>query len=156
MARMTLQVNGTAHTVDADPSCPLLYVLRDDLKMNNPHFGCGLGQCGSCMIIMNGDAVRSCILPVSLAAGKTILTLEGLGTAEDPDPVQRAFIEKQAFECGYCLNGWVMTTKALLDQNPNPSEAQIGTALEDVICRCGAHERILAAVHLAVELKGKG
>jgi nicotinate dehydrogenase subunit A len=156
MARMTLQVNGTAHTVDADPSCPLLYVLRDDLKMNNPRFGCGLGQCGSCMIIMNGDAVRSCILPVSLAAGKTILTLEGLGTAEDPDPVQRAFIEKQAFECGYCLNGWVMTTKALLDQNPNPSEAQIGTALEDVICRCGAHERILAAVHLAAELKGQG
>ncbi len=156
MARITLQVNGTAHIVDADPNCPLLYVLRDDLEMKNPRFGCGLGQCGSCMIIMDGDAVRSCILPVSLAAGKTILTLEGLGTAEDPDPVQRAFIEKQAFECGYCLNGWVMTTKALLDQNPNPSEAQIGTALEDVICRCGAHERILAAVRRAAELKGQG
>ena len=156
MARISLKVNGTAHAVDADPDCPLLYVLRDDLELKNPHFGCGLGQCGACTVIIDGNAVRSCILPASRAAGKEILTLEGLGTAERPDPVQTAFIEKQAFECGYCLNGWVMTTKALLDKQPNPSEAQIRTALESLMCRCGSHVEILAAVRRAVELKGQG
>jgi nicotinate dehydrogenase subunit A len=154
MARISLKVNGTDHTVDAEPDCPLLYVLRDDLELKNPRFGCGLGQCGACTVIVDGNAVRSCLLPVSRAAGKEILTLEGLGTAERPDPVQRAFIEKQGFECGYCLNGWVMTTKALLDKQPNPSETQIKTALESLICRCGSHVEILAAVRRAVELKG--
>src|SRR5229473_1733108 len=125
MARTSLKVNGRAHIVDADPDCPLLYVLRDDLELKNPRFGCGLGQCGACTVIIDRNAVRSCMLPVSRAAGKEIITLEGLGTAEHPDPVQRAFIEKQAFQCGYCLNGWVMTTKALLDKQPHPTETQI-------------------------------
>jgi len=156
MARISLTVNGTAHTVDADPDCPLLYVLRNDLELKNPHFGCGLAQCGACTVIVDGNAVRSCILPVSRAADKKILTLEGLGTAERPDPVQKAFIEKQGFQCGYCLNGWVMTTKALLDKQPNPSETQIRTALESLMCRCGSHVEILAAVRRAVELKGQG
>jgi len=156
MARISLTVNGTVHTVDADPDCPLLYVLRDDLELKNPHFGCGLAQCGACTVIIDGNAVRSCILPVSRAADKKILTLEGLGTAEHPDPVQKAFIEKQGFQCGYCLNGWVMTTKALLDKQPNPSETQIRTALESLMCRCGSHVEILAAVRRAVELKGQG
>jgi nicotinate dehydrogenase subunit A len=154
MPRIPLKVNGTAHTVDVESDCPLLYVLRDDLGLKNPRFGCGLGQCGACTIIIDGNAVRSCILPVSRAAGREILTLEGLGTAEHPDPIQTAFIEKQAFECGYCLNGWVMTTKALLDKNPNPSEPQIKTAMESLICRCGSQVRILAAVRRAAELKG--
>ena len=156
MARISLTVNGTVHTVDADPDCPLLYVLRNDLELKNPHFGCGLAQCGACTVIIDGNAVRSCILPVSRAADKKILTLEGLGTAERPDPVQKAFIEKQGFQCGYCLNGWVMTTKALLDKQPNPSETQIRTALESLMCRCGSHVEILAAVRRAVELKGQG
>jgi nicotinate dehydrogenase subunit A len=155
MARISLKVNGTARTVDVEPDCPLLYVLRDDLELKNPRFGCGLGQCGACTVILDGNAVRSCIVPVSRVAGKEILTLEGLGTAERPDPVQRAFIEKQAFECGYCLNGWVMTTKALLDKNANPTDTQIRTALESLICRCGSHVQILAAVRRAVELKGQ-
>ena len=156
MARISLTVNGKARTVDAEPDCPLLYVLRDDLELKNPRFGCGLGQCGACTVIIEGNAVRSCILPVSRVAGKEILTLEGLGTPEHPDPVQKAFIEKQAFECGYCLNGWVMTTKALLDKQPHPSDAQIRTALESLICRCGSHVQILAAVRRAAELKGQG
>jgi nicotinate dehydrogenase subunit A len=156
MARASLRVNGKFHVVDVDPDCPLLYVLRDDLQLNNPRFGCGLGQCGACTVIVDNNAVRSCMLPVSRAAGKEILTLEGLGTPERPDPVQRAFIEKQAFECGFCLNGWVMTTKALLDKQPHPTEPQIKTALQGLICRCGSHSQILAAVRRAAEIKGQG
>ena len=156
MARASLKVNGKAHVVDVDPECPLLYVLRDDLQLNNPRFGCGLGQCGACTVLVDNNAVRSCMLPVSRAAGKEIVTLEGLGTPEHPHPVQQAFIEKQAFQCGYCLNGWVMTTKALLDKQPHPTDAQIRTALQNLICRCGSHVQILAAVRRAAELKGQG
>ena len=156
MARASLKVNGKAHVVDVDPECPLLYVLRDDLQLNNPRFGCGLGQCGACTVIVDNNAVRSCMLRVSRAAGKEIVTLEGLGTPDHPHPVQQAFIEKQAFQCGYCLNGWVMTTKALLDKQTHPTDVQIKTALQGLICRCGSHVQILAAVRRAAELKGQG
>src|SRR5947209_20065346 len=115
MARTTLTINGRPHVVDVDPDTPLLYVLRDTLEMNNPRFGCGLGQCGACTVLLDNRAVRSCQIPVSRAAGKTVTTLEGLGTPEHPHPVQQAFIDAQAFQCGYCLNGWVLTAKTLLD-----------------------------------------
>src|SRR5271169_1675901 len=124
MSIASLKVNGQTHSVDLDPEIPLLYVLRNDLALKNPRFGCGLGQCGACTVIVNGQAVRSCVLPAAAAVGKEIVTLEGLGTPGNPHPVQKAFIEKQAIQCGYCLNGWVMTTKALLDKNPNPTDAQ--------------------------------
>ena len=124
MSQASLKINGQMHAVDVDPQCPLLYVLRDNLSMNNPRFGCGLGQCGACTVLVDGRAVRSCTLPVSRAAGHEIVTLEGLGTPDKPHPVQAAFIEEQTFQCGYCLNGWVLTTKALLDKNPNPTDAR--------------------------------
>jgi nicotinate dehydrogenase subunit A len=147
----SLKINGQMHTVDADPDCPLLYALRDNLSMNNPRFGCGLGQCGACTVLVDNRAVRSCMLPVSRAVGKEIVTLEGLGTPDHPHPVQAAFIEEQTFQCGYCLNGWVLTTKALLDKNPNPTDAETRAALESLVCRCGSHVRILAAVRRAAE-----
>jgi len=151
MGRVSLQVNGRAQVVDVDLECPLLYVLRDNLGLNNPRFGCGLGQCGACTVLLNGRAVRSCRLPVSLAAGKQILTLEGLGTPGNPDPVQKAFLEDQAFQCGYCLNGWVLTAKALLDKNPHPTDAEIRNAFEGLVCRCGSHLGIFSAVRRAAE-----
>ena len=155
MSRAALKINGQMHEVDADPQCPLLYVLRDDLAMNNPRFGCGLGQCGACTVLVDGRAMRSCTLPLARATGKEITTLDGLATGDNPHPVQAAFIEEQTFQCGYCLNGWVLTTKALLDQNPHPSDAEIRTALESLVCRCGSHVRILAAVRRAAEsMKG--
>ncbi|HEY7790823.1 MAG TPA: (2Fe-2S)-binding protein [Vicinamibacterales bacterium] len=149
MSRFSLTVNGQSHTVDADPDCPLLYVLRDTLALNNPRFGCGLGQCGACTVIVDHHAVRSCRIPVSSAAGRPIVTLDGLGTPEHPHPIQQAFIDEQAFQCGYCLNGWVMTAKALLDGNPHPSEEEIRRAFQGLICRCGSHVGILAAVRRA-------
>jgi nicotinate dehydrogenase subunit A len=149
MARASLKVNGRLHVVDADPDCPLLYVLRDNLALNNPRFGCGLGQCGACTVLVDNRAVRSCMLPVSRAAGKEIVTIEGLGTPARPHPVQRAFIEEQAFQCGYCLNGWVMTAVALLDRNPHPTDNEVRASCESLICRCGSHTRILAAVQRA-------
>jgi nicotinate dehydrogenase subunit A len=145
----SLKVNGQTHVVDVDPDCPLLYVLRDNLALNNPRFGCGLGQCGACTVIVDDRAVRSCLLPVSRAIGKEIVTLEGLGTPGTPHPVQTAFIEEQTFQCGYCLNGWVMSTKAFLDKNPNPSDADVRKAFETLVCRCGSHARIFSAVHRA-------
>jgi nicotinate dehydrogenase subunit A len=155
MSRASLKVNGQMHEVDADPQCPLLYVLRDNLSMNNPRFGCGLGQCGACTVLVDGRPARSCLLPVSRATGREIVTLEGLGTPEKPHPVQAAFIEAQTFQCGYCLNGWVLTTKALLDKNPNPSDAEMRSALESLVCRCGSHMQIFAAVRRAAEtMKG--
>ena len=155
MSRATLKINGQMHEVDADPQCPLLYVLRDDLAMDNPRFGCGLGQCGACTVLVDGRAMRSCMLPLARATGKEITTLEGLANGDKPHPVQAAFIEEQTFQCGYCLNGWVLSTKALLDQNPHPSDAEIRTALESLVCRCGSHVRILAAVRRAAEsMKG--
>src|SRR4029077_132072 len=130
-------------------------VLRDNLALNNPRFGCGLGQCGACTVLVDNRAVRSCLLPVSRAAGKEIVPLEGLGSPENPHPVQQAFIDEQAFQCGYCLNGWVLTAKALLEKTPNPTDAQIRGALESLVCRCGSHVRIFAAVRRAAEiLKG--
>jgi nicotinate dehydrogenase subunit A len=123
--------------------------------MNNPRFGCGLGQCGACTVLVDGRPTRSCLLPVSRATGHDITTLEGLGTPEKPHPVQAAFIEAQTFQCGYCLNGWVLTTKALLDKNPNPTDAEMRSALESLICRCGSHMQIFAAVRRAAEtMKG--
>lgn len=152
MARFPLTVNGRAHTVDADPDCPLLYVLRDTLALANPRFGCGLGQCGACTVILDQHAVRSCRIPVSSAAGRPIVTLEGLGTPEQPHPVQQAFIDAQAFQCGYCLNGWVMTAKALFDSSPHPSEEEIRRAFQGLVCRCGSHVGILDAVRRAAGL----
>jgi nicotinate dehydrogenase subunit A len=152
----SLNVNGQMHIVDVDPECPLLYVLRDDLAFNNPRFGCGLGQCGACTVIVNGQAARSCLLPVSAAVGKEIVTLEGLGGPGNPHPVQTAFIEEQAIQCGYCLNGWVMMAKALLDKNPHPTDAQMRSAFESLVCRCGSHVRIFAAVRRAAAEMQKG
>jgi nicotinate dehydrogenase subunit A len=156
MPSVSLKVNGKLHRVEADPACPLLYVLRDDLGLNNPRFGCGLGQCGSCTVLVNQVPTRSCMLPVSRAAGKEIVTLEGLAVHDAPHPVQKAFIEEQAFQCGYCLNGWVMTTKALLDKHPQPTDEQMRAAFEGLVCRCGSHAQIAAAVRRASsELKGR-
>jgi len=149
----TVNVNGSDHSVEADEHCPLLYVLRNDIELNNPRFGCGLAQCGACTVIVDGKAVRSCIAPISSVKGKKITTLEGLGTPEHPDPVQRAFIDEQAFQCGYCLNGWVMTTKALLGANPHPTEDQITDAFSGLVCRCGSHVSIFRAVRRAAGLK---
>lgn len=149
MARTTLSVNGRSHVVDVDPDCPLLYVLRDTLELNNPRFGCGLGQCGACTVLVDNRAVRSCSLPVSRVAGKAIVTIEGLATAGRPHPVQQAFIDEQTFQCGYCLNGWVLTAKALLDATPKPSDSDVRKACESLICRCGSHTRIFSAVQRA-------
>ena len=156
MARTSLKVNGKAHVVDVDPECPLLYVLRDNLALNNPRFGCGLGQCGACAVLLDNRAVRSCRLPVSLATGKEITTLEGLGSPENPHPVQKAFIEGQAFQCGYCLNGWVLTAKALLDKNPHPTDTEMRRAFESLVCRCGSHVGIFNAVRKAVDSMKRG
>jgi len=149
MAHIALKVNGKAHLVDVDPECPLLYVLRDNAGLNNPRFGCGLGQCGACTVLVNQVPVRSCLLPVARASGKEIVTLEGLGTPEHPHPVQKAFIEAQAFQCGYCLNGWVLATKALLDKHPHPTDDQMSSAFQGLVCRCGSHAQIAAAVRIA-------
>jgi nicotinate dehydrogenase subunit A len=153
MSRVSLTINGWLREVDVDPECPLLYVLRDTLALNNPRFGCGLGQCGACTVLVDNRAVRSCTLPVSRAAGKQIVTIEGLGTLERPHRVQQAFIDEQAFQCGYCLNGWVLTAKALLDRNPHPDDKEIRTACENLVCRCGSHTQIFAAVRRAAGAK---
>jgi nicotinate dehydrogenase subunit A len=146
MATFKLNVNGRSQTVDADPSTPLLYVLSDDLELRGPKFGCGLGQCGACTVIIKGQATRSCITPVSTVAGAEITTLEGLGTIEKPHPIQQAFIDQQAMQCGFCVNGVIMTAKAYLDSNPKASEAQIHQAMANVLCRCHAHARMMAAI----------
>ena len=153
MAHFSLRVNGKRLSVDVDAECPLLYVLRDDAGLNNPRFGCGLGQCGACTVLVGGLPMRSCVLPVSRAVGKDIVTLEGLGTPENPHPVQRAFIEEQAFQCGYCLNGWVLSAKALLDKHPHPTGEQMTAAFEGLVCRCGSHVQIAAAVRRAAGMK---
>src|SRR6516164_10278230 len=141
-----LTVNGRIHDVDAEGDTALLYVLRNDLALNGPKYGCGLGECGTCTVLIDGVAARSCAIPISGCVGRTIVTLEGLGTRDRPDPVQQAFIEEQAAQCGYCLNGMIMTTKALLAINPRPSETEIREALRYNLCRCGAHVEILRAV----------
>ena len=143
---MNLLVNGKRHTVDVEPSTPLLYVLRNDLDLAGPRFGCGLGQCGACTVIANGQAIRSCVTPVNAVANQDITTLEGLGTPEQPHPIQQAFIDEQAAQCGFCLNGVILTAKAFLDQQPRASEADIKQALDTVLCRCFVHVRMLRAI----------
>jgi nicotinate dehydrogenase subunit A len=151
MARYSLVVNGKTRSVDADPDTPLLYVLRDNLALNGPKFGCGLAQCGACTVHVDGAATRSCVVPVSTLQGRRITTLEGLGSANKPHPVQQAFIDEQAVQCGYCINGMVMTSAALLAKNANPSEAEIRQALAGNLCRCGTHQRIVKAVQRAAK-----
>ncbi|HEX7969167.1 MAG TPA: (2Fe-2S)-binding protein [Stellaceae bacterium] len=146
-----LTVNGARHRVSARGDTPLLYVLRNDLELNGAKFGCGLGQCGACTVIVDGEAVRSCSYPVALAAGKKVTTIEGLGTIAEPHPVQKAFIDEQAAQCGYCINGMVMTATALLKQNAKPSYTDIRQALAGNLCRCGTHHRILRAVARAAK-----
>jgi len=147
MPTFKFQLNGQETTVESwDPNQPLLYVLRNDLELHGPKFGCGMSQCGACTVIMDGKSTRSCVTTVKQAAGKSITTLEGLGTPEKPHPIQAAFIAEQAAQCGYCANGMIMTAKALLDANPHPTESQVKQGLSGVICRCGTHTRILRAV----------
>lgn len=144
-----LRVNGKDHTVDVDPNTPLIYVLRNDLGLNGAKFGCGLGQCGACTVLANGEAILSCITPVASVQGQEVITLEGLGTLEHPHPIQKAFIEEQAVQCGYCTNGMILNTKVLLEKTPNPTEPEIRQALDHVICRCGGHVDIIRAVKRA-------
>ena len=151
LTRHRLRVNGAGHSVEAEGTTPLLYLLRNDLALNGPKYGCGLGECGACMVLIDGLAARSCAVPVSLCEDREIVTLEGLGSIEAPHPIQQAFIEAQAAQCGYCLNGMIMTTKALLDRNPSPQEGEIREALRYNLCRCGTHVEILRAVMLAAE-----
>lgn len=149
---MKLNVNKRQHEVDADPRTPLLYVLRDDLKLNAAKFGCGLGQCGACTVLVDGEPVFSCVTPLAMLANKEITTLEGLGTLEEPAPIQRAFIEAQAAQCGYCIPGMMMRAQALLQKNPRAGDAEIRAWLEPNLCRCGTHMRILRAIHRAQEM----
>jgi len=148
---LELTVNGRPVTVDVEPDTPLLYVLRNDLQLNSPKFGCGLAQCGACTVIVDGAAVRSCVTPTATVVGKAITTLEELGTLDAPHPLQQAFIAEQAAQCGYCINGMIMTAKAFLDQNPNADEAAIRQALNRNLCRCGTHLRILRAINRYVQ-----
>jgi len=140
-----LTVNGRIHDINAAPDTALLYVLRNDLELNGPKFGCGLGECGTCTVLIDGVAARACVIPISGCVGREILTLEGLGSREQPDPVQQAFIDEQAAQCGYCLNGMIMSTKALLRRTPHPTEADVLEALRYNLCRCGAHIEIMRA-----------
>ena len=144
-----LTVNGAIHDIAAAPDTPLLYILRNDLALNGPKFGCGLGECGACTVIIDNVAARACVVPLSACAQRSIMTLEGLGTRDRPDPLQAAFVAHQAAQCGYCLNGMIMTAKALLLRNPRPSEQEIKQALRYNLCRCGTHVEILAAVMAA-------
>ena len=147
----TLQVNGTTHTIEADPDMPLLYALRNDLGLDNPKFGCGLAQCGACTVHMNGEAVRSCATPMAAAQNQTITTLNGLGTPDKLHPLQKAYIAEQAVQCGYCVNGWIMTAAALLTKNPNPTDADLREGLAGLKCRCGTHVAITRAIKRAAE-----
>ena len=146
MSVIALTINGRAHSLDVDPATPLLYVLRNDLELNGPKFGCGLGQCGACTVIARGRAIRSCVTPVGTLTGADITTLEGLGTVERPHPLQQAFIDEQAAQCGFCLSGVILTAKAFLDSNPKASEADIRQAMSTVLCRCFVHTRMLRAI----------
>ena len=149
MSQITLKVNGTTETVDVDPSTPLLYVLRNDLDLHGPRFGCGLGQCGACTVIIEGEAVRSCVRRVSTVAGREITTLEGLSVNGTLHPVQQAWIDEQVPQCGFCQNGQILTAKALLDRNPTPTDAEIREAMERTLCRCMTYYRVQAAIRRA-------
>jgi nicotinate dehydrogenase subunit A len=146
MSALNLKVNGQRYSLDVDPQAPLLYVLSDDLTLRGPKFGCGLGQCGACTVIVNGEAIRSCITPVAAVAGSEITTLEGLGTIEKPHAIQKAFIDEQAMQCGFCINGVIMTAKAFMDRNPKATDAQIRHAMSGVLCRCHGHGRMIRAI----------
>jgi nicotinate dehydrogenase subunit A len=146
MPTISLRVNGGVHAVDVDPETPLLYVLGDELHLRGPKFGCGLGQCGACTVLMNGHAVRSCVTPVSEVNHAEILTLEGLGTSAKPHPIQQAFIDEEAAQCGFCLSGVILSAKAFLDRNPKATDDQIRAALAGVLCRCFAHARMFKAI----------
>jgi nicotinate dehydrogenase subunit A len=146
MAQVRLTVNGRAYTVDVDPATPLLYVLGEELQLRGPKFGCGLGQCGACTVIAGGTAIRSCITPVSTVQGAEIVTLEGLGTPDQPHPIQQAFIDEQAAQCGFCLSGVILSAKAFLDRQPNATDAELRQALGGVLCRCFTHTRMFKAI----------
>jgi nicotinate dehydrogenase subunit A len=152
---ISLNVNGVSHSVPAEPDTPLLYVLRNDLELNGAKFGCGLAQCGACTVLIDGKAVRSCVTPISTLEKSEITTLEGLGSVDKPHALQLAFIEEQAAQCGYCINGMIMSAKELLDRNPRPSESDVRTALAGNLCRCGTHNRIVRAVLRAAEAQAK-
>jgi isoquinoline 1-oxidoreductase subunit alpha len=156
MAIIKLNVNGRTHSVDVDPATPLLYVLRNDLDLSGPRFGCGLAQCGACTVILKGAAVRSCLMPVSSVEGAAVTTLEGLSSGGRLDPVQQAWIDEQAPQCGFCQNGQIMTAKALLTQNPSPSDAEIRSGMAGVLCRCMTYYRVQAAVRRAARLIATG
>jgi nicotinate dehydrogenase subunit A len=146
MSKISLKVNGQSHTLELDPATPLLFVLSDELGLRGPKFGCGMAQCGACTVILRGEAVRSCITPVGSVGQDEVTTLEGLGTPEKPHPIQQAFIEEGAAQCGFCLSGVILTAKALLDEKPKASDQDVRTALSDVLCRCFAHARMMRAI----------
>ena len=148
---ITLSVNGTSHQIDIDPATPLLYVLRGELGLNGAKFGCGLGQCGACTVIVEGEPVYACLVPVIALQDRKITTVEGLGTADTPNPLQQAFIDEQAAQCGYCSTGMIMRAQALLDRNPAPSDAEIRSRMEANLCRCGTYLRIIRAIRRASE-----
>jgi nicotinate dehydrogenase subunit A len=152
---ISLKVNGASRSVDAEPDTPLLYVLRNDLSLNGAKYGCGAAQCGACTVLVNGVATRSCVTPVGQIGQREVTTIEGLGTLEKLHPLQRAFIEEQALQCGYCTNGMIVTAKALLDRNPRPTEAQVRDGLAGNLCRCGSHNRIVRAVLRAAQANGR-
>jgi len=149
MSRLVIRVNGRRHVVKASPNTPLLYILRNELHLSGPRFGCGLSQCGACTVHLGDKAIRSCVTPALAAAHKPVTTLEGLGTAAKPSPVQKAFIDHQAAQCGYCTNGMIMASTAFLKKNPHPSEEEIKKAMSPWLCRCGTHFRIVAAIRAA-------
>ena len=155
MTQISLKVNGRVRVVDTDPATPLLYVLRDDLGLKGPRFGCGLGQCGACTVILDGNAVRSCITPVKTAQKRAITTLEGLGSSTKPHALQRAFVEEQAAQCGFCMNGILMNAMMLLDKNSSPSSDEIRTALDPILCRCGSHLRVIRAIQRAAKMAAR-
>src|SRR5436190_9136731 len=152
---ISLKINGSSRSVPADPDTPLLYVLRNDLALNGAKFGCGLAQCGACTVLIDGKATRSCVTPISAVGNSEITTVEGLGSIEKPHALQQAFIEEQAVQCGYCINGMIMSAKELLDRNPQPSEGDVRTALAGNLCRCGTHNRIVRAVLRAAQISAK-
>jgi nicotinate dehydrogenase subunit A len=156
MAKLTLKVNGASREVEVDdPDVPLLYVLRNDLQLTGTRFGCGLAQCGACTVLVDGRALRSCVAPARSLAGRDVVTIEGLGSPERPDPIQAAFIAQQAAQCGYCTAGMVMTARAVLASTPRPSEQEVRDALAGNLCRCGSHDRVLRAVLQAANAGGR-
>ena len=152
---ISLKVNGAMHSVPAEPDTPLLYVLRNDLALNGAKFGCGLSQCGACTVLVDGQPMRSCVTPIGTLGSSEITTIEGLGSAQKPHPLQQAFIDEQAAQCGYCINGMLMTAKALLDRNPHPTDAEVRQGLALNLCRCGTHNRIVRAVLRAADAMGR-